>query len=48
MITNRQVGIVTEIRGKKAVVQVGAIPITVSISDLKVVIEKAPVQPEEK
>jgi DNA mismatch repair protein MutS2 len=48
MITNRQLGIVTEIRGKKAVVQVGAIPITVSISDLKVVIEKAPVQPEEK
>jgi len=48
MVTNRQVGIVTEIRGKKAVVQVGAIPITVSISDLKVVIEKAPDQPEEK
>ena len=48
MITNRQLGIVTEIRGKKAVVQVGAIPITVSISDLKVVIEKTPVQPEEK
>ena len=48
MITNRQLGIVKEIRGKKAVVQVGAIPITVSISDLKVVIEKAPVQPEEK
>jgi DNA mismatch repair protein MutS2 len=48
MITNRQVGIVTEIRGKKAVVQVGAIPITVSIADLKVVIEKAPVEPEEK
>jgi len=48
MVTNRQVGIVTEIRGKKAVVQVGAIPITVRISDLKVVIEKAPDQPEEK
>jgi DNA mismatch repair protein MutS2 len=48
MITNRQVGIVTEIRGKKAVVQAGAIPITVSIADLKVVIEKAPVEPEEK
>lgn len=40
MIANRQVGIVTAIRSKKAVVQVGAIPITVSISDLKVVIEK--------
>ncbi len=48
MITNRQVGMVTAIRGKKAVVQVGAIPITVSISDLKVVIEKATVEGEEK
>jgi DNA mismatch repair protein MutS2 len=48
MITNRQVGIVTDVRGKKAIVQVGAIPITVSISDLKVVIEKAPFEGEEK
>jgi DNA mismatch repair protein MutS2 len=48
MITNRQVGIVTDLRGKKAIVQVGAVPITVSISDLKVVIEKVTVEDEEK
>jgi DNA mismatch repair protein MutS2 len=40
MIANRQVGIVTNIRGKKAVVQVGSIPITVGISDLLVVKER--------
>lgn len=34
MNQNRQVGIVMEIRGKKAIVQVGTIPITVNISDL--------------
>ncbi|MEP6951013.1 MAG: MutS2/Smr-associated SH3 domain-containing protein [Ginsengibacter sp.] len=37
MITNRQVGIVTKLRGKKAIVQVGAIPITVDVADLVVV-----------
>ena len=40
MIANRQVGIVTNIRGKKAIVQVGAVPITLGIGDLVVVKEK--------
>ncbi|MEO5649512.1 MAG: MutS2/Smr-associated SH3 domain-containing protein [Ginsengibacter sp.] len=43
MIANRQVGVVTNIRGKKAVVQVGAMPITVGIGDLVVVKEKVTV-----
>ncbi|HEV9035572.1 MAG TPA: MutS2/Smr-associated SH3 domain-containing protein, partial [Puia sp.] len=37
MKKNHQVGTVREIRGKKAVVQVGLVPITVDISDLIVV-----------
>lgn len=37
---NRQVGIVIEMRTKKAIVQVGSIPITVNISDLTVLQEK--------
>lgn len=37
MTANRQVGIVTSIRGKKAIVQVGAIAITVNATDLIVV-----------
>ncbi|MEO7121477.1 MAG: MutS2/Smr-associated SH3 domain-containing protein, partial [Ginsengibacter sp.] len=40
MISNRQVGVVTKIRGKKAVLQVGAVPITVDITDLIVVKDK--------
>jgi len=40
MKKNHQVGIVKELRGKKAVVQVGLIPITVDISDLIVVRDK--------
>ena len=40
MQKNRQIGIVTTIRGKKAIVQVGSVPITVSIEDLKVIREK--------
>jgi DNA mismatch repair protein MutS2 len=40
MIANRQVGPVINIRGKKAIVQVGAIPITVDVSELVVVKEK--------
>jgi DNA mismatch repair protein MutS2 len=40
MKANRQVGTVTDIRGKKAIVQVGAVPITVSIADLAVIKEK--------
>lgn len=45
MLKNRQVGVVKELRGKNAVVQLGAIPITVSLADLVVVVEKP--QPEE-
>jgi DNA mismatch repair protein MutS2 len=40
MIKNRQVGIVKEIRGKKVIVQLGAIPITVDIKDVVVVKDK--------
>jgi DNA mismatch repair protein MutS2 len=40
MKNNRNVGIVKEIRGKKAILQVGAIPITVDVKDLVVVIDK--------
>ncbi|MDQ6904100.1 MAG: DNA mismatch repair protein MutS, partial [Bacteroidota bacterium] len=40
MIANRQVGTVITIRGKKAVVQVGAVPITVNLTGLIVVKDK--------
>ena len=40
MKQNRQVGIVKEIRGKKAIVQVGVMPITVELKDLVVVKDK--------
>jgi DNA mismatch repair protein MutS2 len=40
MKSGRQVGTVIDIRGKKAIVRIGAIPITVSLEDLKVVKEK--------
>ena len=40
MTANRQVGVVTNIRGKKAIVQVGAIAITVNLADLVVVKDK--------
>ena len=40
MRQNRQVGIVKELRGKKAVLQVGVIPITVDLQDLVVVQDK--------
>jgi len=40
MKQNRQVGIVKEIRGKKCVVQVGVMPITVDLKDLVVVKDK--------
>jgi DNA mismatch repair protein MutS2 len=40
MKQNRQVGTVKELRGKKAIVQVGLIPITVDIKDLTPVLEK--------
>ena len=37
MKNNRQVGVVKEIRGKKAIIQVGIMPITVEVADLVVV-----------
>ena len=40
MRTNRQVGIVKDIRSKKAIVQVGAIPITIDLAELVLVKEK--------
>jgi DNA mismatch repair protein MutS2 len=40
MIANRQVGLVIRMRGKKAIVQGGVVPITVDISDLVVIKEK--------
>lgn len=40
MKKNHQVGTVREIRGKKAIVQVGLIPITVELADLTVVQDK--------
>ena len=43
MNNNRTVGIVKEIRGKKAVLQVGVVPITVDLKDLVLVVDK-PVQ----
>nr|WP_315822565.1 hypothetical protein [Paraflavitalea speifideiaquila] len=46
MKKNHQVGFVKEIRGRKAVVQLGLMPITVDIGDLTVVTEKAPDQPQ--
>lgn len=44
MKKNHQVGMVKEVRGKKAIVQVGLIPITVGLNDLIVVQDK----PEEQ
>jgi DNA mismatch repair protein MutS2 len=41
MRQNRQVGVVKAIRGKKAILQVGVVPITVDLKDLVVVVEKA-------
>jgi DNA mismatch repair protein MutS2 len=41
MKNNRQVGVVKEIRGKKAIIQVGVMPITVEVADLVVVREKS-------
>jgi DNA mismatch repair protein MutS2 len=43
MRKNRQVGVVKEIRGKKAIVQVGVIPITVDLSELVKVMERVEV-----
>jgi DNA mismatch repair protein MutS2 len=41
MKQNRQTGVVREIRGKKAILQVGLIPMTVDVKDLVVVVDKA-------
>lgn len=46
MKKNHQVGEVKEIRGRKAVVQLGLMPITVDLGDLTVVTEKQPEQPQ--
>ena len=40
MKQNRQIGIVKEIKGKKAIIQVGVMPITVDLQDLVVVKDK--------
>ncbi len=40
MKQNRQVGVVKEIKGKKAILQVGVMPITVDLKDLVVVKDK--------
>ena len=40
MNNSRNVGVVKELRGKKAVLQVGVIPITVDVKDLVVVVDK--------
>jgi DNA mismatch repair protein MutS2 len=40
MKNNRTIGIVKELRGKKAILQVGVIPITVETKDLVVVVDK--------
>lgn len=44
MKQNRQVGIVKELRGKKVVLQVGVMPITVDLKDLVVVKDRDPEQ----
>ena len=40
MKQNRQVGVVKELRGKKALLQVGIMPMTVALEDLVVVVDK--------
>jgi DNA mismatch repair protein MutS2 len=40
MKNNRTVGIVKELRGKKAILQVGVVPITVDVQELVVVVDK--------
>jgi DNA mismatch repair protein MutS2 len=41
MRKSHQFGIVKEIRGKKAIIQIGSVPITIDISDLVLIREKA-------
>jgi DNA mismatch repair protein MutS2 len=45
MRQNNKVGILSEVRGKKAIVQFGAIPITVEYKDLVAVREKPTEEP---
>ena len=47
MRKNHQVGTLKEIRGKKAIVQLGAMPITIDVSELLVVVEKPQMLTEE-
>ncbi len=44
MKNNRSTGIVKDLRGKKAVLQVGAVPITVDVKDIVVIKDKQEVQ----
>ncbi len=44
MKKNRQVGVVKEVRGKKAIIQLGVVPITLELADLVVVNEKEAVE----
>lgn len=44
MKRNHKVGEVKEVRGKKAIVQLGVIPLTVDVADLVVVKDKPPVE----
>jgi DNA mismatch repair protein MutS2 len=46
MKKNRQIGVVKEIRGKKAIVQVGVIPITIEVAELVKVIERPEPAPD--
>jgi DNA mismatch repair protein MutS2 len=48
IIKNRQIGVLKEIRGKNAIVQVGMIPITVNVKDLVKVMERVDLYPEKK
>lgn len=40
MKANRQVGVIKHIRSKKAIIQVGAVPITIDFSELVLLLEK--------
>jgi DNA mismatch repair protein MutS2 len=45
MKQNNKVGVLSERRGRKAIVQLGALPITVDYGDLVTVREKPPEEP---
>ena len=42
MKQNNKVGVLAEIRGKKAIVNLGAMPLQVNFADLTTVVEKDP------